>query len=250
MKIQLIGFDYGLNPNYKLDLVKETVNSSDADLILFPGHTLRDYDDLVYLEGNISNDKSTVVVEMIDSFPTTCLHLHNALFLIREGLFEDMYTSQIFATAKDINRNHVLMSKLLDEIPRRQFECCGKHITVLHCGETALLASDKAEGYKASFRFKDESELNERYEKMLASTDIFLNPIHDLQGEQGVMAQRRATLSSGGRYYFSTCELNEGMWGKLSSKRIQYAWYDGQELTIKPDIHEDDCYVSRVIEIK
>ena len=250
MKIQLIGFEYDLNPNYKLELLKDIVNGSDADLILFPGHTLRNYDDLVYVEANITNDKSTVVVEIEDSYPTSCLHIHNALFLIREGLFEEMYTGQIFATAEDINRNHVLMTKLLNEIPLRQFECCGKRITVLHCGETALLASAKAEGYKASFRFKDNTELNERYEQMLASTDIFLNPIHDLQGEQGVMAQRRATLSSDGRYYFSTCALNHEMWGKLSSKRIQYAWHDGQELTIKPDIHEDDSYVSRIIEIK
>ena len=80
----------------------------------------------------------------------------------------------------------ILMEKLLDEIPRRQFECCGKRFTVLLCGETALLASTKAEGYKASFRFKSNQKLNKRYEQLLASTDVFLNPIHDLQGEQGL----------------------------------------------------------------
>lgn len=249
MKIQLIGFDFDLNPNYKINLVKEIVNGSDANLILFPGHTLRDYEDLVYVEGDITNEKSTVVIEMTDAYPTSCLHLHNALFLIKEGFFEDMYTSQIFATAEDINGFEILMGKLLDEMPRRQFECCGKRITILQCGETALLASAKAEGYKASFRFKNNPELNERYEQMMATTDIFLNPIHDLQGEQGIMAQRRTTLSSDGRYYFSTCELNKEMWGKLSSKRIQYAWHDGKELNIKPDMHEDDGYVSRIIEI-
>ena len=250
MRIQLIGFDYNLNPNYKLDLFTEIVNGSDADLVLFPGHTLRNDYDLEYVEGDITNERSTVVVEMADHLASSCLYLHNALFLVKEGLFEDMFTSQIFATALDINGFEELMEKLLDEMPRRQFVCDGKRITVLHCGETALLASSKEEGYKASFRFKNNPKLNERYEQMLASTDIFLNPIHDLQGEQGIMAQRRATFSSDGRYYFSTCALNEEMWGKLSSKRIQYAWQDGKELNIKPDIHEDDGYVSRVIEIK
>ncbi len=90
MKIQLIGFDFDLNPNYKINLVKEIVNGSDADLILFPGHTLRDYEDLVFVEGDITNEKSTVVIEMTDAYPTSCLHLHNALFLIKEGFFEDM----------------------------------------------------------------------------------------------------------------------------------------------------------------
>lgn len=249
MKIQLIGFDAILNPINKVEIFKEVVNNSDADLILFPGHTLRDDDDIDYLWPEIENEKSTVVFEVRDSLPTGCLHLHNALFLWRDYGFEDMYTSQIFATADEIKGQEVLMARLFDELPRRQFECCGKRITVLHCGETALLASAKSEGYKATFRFKDNPDLNKRYDAMLASTDIFLNPIHTIQGEQGVMAQRRATLSAHGRYYFSTCALPTEMNRKLKSKSLQYAWHNGQELTIKPDIHEDDGYVSRIIEI-
>ncbi|MBQ9654061.1 MAG: hypothetical protein IJV32_07570 [Bacteroidales bacterium] len=250
MKIQLIGFDYNLNPNSKLEITKEIINSSEADLLLFPGHTLRNYDDLDFLEDNLTNSKTTVVLEMEDSWPSSCLYLHNALFLIKNGESEEMFTSQVFATAEDINGFEVLMEKLFDEIPRRQFECCGKRFTVLLCGETALLASAKAEGYKASFRFKSNPKLNKRYEQLLASTDVFLNPIHDLQGEQGVMSQRRATLSADGRYYLSTCALNEEMWGNFNSKRIQYISHNGEALTIKPDIHDDKGYVSRIVEIK
>ena len=250
MIIQLIGFDYNLNPNYKLDIFREVVNNSDANLILFPGHTLRDDNDVCYIESDITNKKTTVVLELKDSNPTSCLHLHNALYLWKSGRFVDMLTSQVFATADDIGGNEVLMAKLLDEIPRRQFECCGKRVTVLHCGETALLASSKGEGYKASFRFKNNPELNKRYESLLASTDVFLNPIHDLQGEQGVMSQRRVTLSADGRYYLSTCALNEEMEGSYTSKRLQYVFHDGKELTIKPDIHEEDGYVSRIIRIE
>lgn len=249
MKTQLIGFDFGLNPNYKLELFKEIVNGSDADLILFPGHTLRDFDDLYYLESDLTNIKSTVVLELIHHQATSCLYLHNALFLLREGAIVDLCTSQVFAKADEIKGDEVLMAKLLDEIPRRQFECGGKRITVLQCGETALLSSSKAEGYKAGFRYKDNAKLNERYEEMLASTDIFLNPIHTPQGEQGIMAQRRATLSTDGRYYLSTCSLSEDMPGKLKSKSLQYVWYNGQELLIKPEIHKDEGYVSRMVEI-
>lgn len=249
MKIQLIGFDFGLKLNQKRKLFIEIVNGSDADLILFPGHTLRDLADLYNIEPDLTNEKSMVVLELEDHYPTSCLHLQTALFLVREGMPEDLCTSQIFTTANEIDGDEVLMAKLLDEIPRRQFKCGGMRITVLQCGETALLASTKAEGYKASFRFKDNVELNKRYEEMLASTDIFLNPIHTPQGRQWVMAQRRATLSADGRYYFMTGSLPQKSAGKLRSKSLQYVWHDGKELTIQPVIHEKGMYVSRIIEI-
>ena len=73
--------------------------------------------------------------------------------------------------------------------------------------------------------------------------------VHTPQGEQGIMAQRRATLSADGRYYFSTGSLPEEKSGKLKFKSLQYAWHNGQELTITPDIHEDEGYVSRIIDI-
>lgn len=250
MKIQLVGYEFDLNPNYKLNLFTQIMNGSDADLILFPGHTLRDENDTEYIEADITNDRSLAVLELEHGYPSSCMATRNELFICREGLFEDTFSSQVLATAHDFSTGgEALMGKLLDEILRRQFVCCGKRITILQCGETALLASAKAEGYKASFRYKDNASLNERFEAMLASTDIFLNPIHDLQGEQGVMAQRRAALSSGGRYYFSTCSLNEEMQGKFLSKRIQYACHNGKELTAKHNIHEDDGYISRVFEI-
>jgi hypothetical protein len=250
MKIQLVGYDYNINRNYKLDLFTEIVNGSDADLILFPGHTLRDEYDTEYVEPDITNDHSLVVLELEDGFPSSCMRTRNELFLLKEGLFEDTFSSQVLATAKDIQTGgEILMGKLLDEILRRQFECCGKRITVLQCGETALLASSKDDGYKAAFRFKDNKVLNEKYEAILASTDIFLNPIHDLQGEQGVMAQRRLALSANGRYYFSTCALNEEMEGNFSSKRLQYAMHNGEEITEKAQVYKDEFYISRIFEI-
>lgn len=249
MKIQLIGYDYNINRNYKMDLFTEIVNSSDADLILFPGHTLRNEDDTDYIESDLTNNHSIAVLELEEGRPSSCMFTRNELFLLKEGLFEDTYSSQILATAEDVkNGGEALMGKLLDEIQRRQFICCGKRITVLQCGETALLASAKSEGYKASFRYKDNEALNRKFEDILASTDIFLNPIHDLQGEQGIMAQRRALLSAEGRFYFSSCALNYDMSGKFSSKRLQYAMYNGEDVIDKAETHQDDCFISRVFD--
>lgn len=249
MTIQLIGFDYDLNPNERLNVVEEVINTSYADLILFPGHTLRDEDDVYYLERRLSNTSSVVILELEEAWLTSCMSARNELYVYRDGRFEDLYTSQIFSTADDIKGNEILMHKLFDECSRRRIECCGKNITILQCGETALLSSSKADNYMASFRFKDNEELLKRYMSMLESTDIFLNPIHDLQGEQGVISQRRITLSENGRYYFSTCALNEGMIGKFESKRLQYAYFNGQEMFVSPEINRGLGYVSRIFHI-
>ena len=249
MKIELIGFDFAINCNHKLDIFKEVVNNSNADLILFPGHTLRDEEDLNYLSMHLENGKPIVIFELEEADPTGCMHTNNELYIYKNGVFEDMYTSQIFATADDINGNDVLMGKFFDELPRRTITCCGKRITILQCGETALLASHKKDNYKSRFRFRDNETLHQRYLDMLASTDIFLNPIHDLQGEQGIMKQRRIALSGDNRYYMSTSALNREMLGNFKSKRLQYILHNEEDIDIKPYINEDMGYVIRTIYI-
>lgn len=248
MKIQLIGFNDLFNPNYKLDIFKEIVENTDADLILFPGHTFRDEDDLFYEE--IDNRHSIIVTELENANPTSCMFTSNELFVFKDGLPYDLFSCQLFATADDINYGgKELMHKFFDEISRRRLTCCGKSIVILQCGETSLLVSSKANNYKAEFRFKDDPELNKRYEELLSTTDIFLNPIHTVQGEQGIMKQRRITLSSDGRYYFSTASLPEDMAGKLNSKRLQYIYHNGEEITVKPVFDKVENYVSRTFEI-
>ena len=79
-------------------------------------------------------------------------------------------------------------------------------------------------------------------------TDIFLNPIHTFQGHQNQISKRRAALSSGGRYYLSTASTNKPE-QSLRLKSLQYICHDGKELFIKPDIHKEEGYVSRIIEI-
>ena len=64
MRIQLVGFDFNLNPIQKVEVFREVVNQSKADFILFPGHTLRDEDDLEYLKSRLTNKDSVVVLEL------------------------------------------------------------------------------------------------------------------------------------------------------------------------------------------
>lgn len=241
MKIQLISFSGEMNPNYQMALVIDIINKSKADLILFPGHTLRDGEDRYYVEDSITNKKVTAIVEIKND---GIMNTPNELFICRKGIFEDMYTSQVFDTADKVNGNAVLMGKLFDELPRRQFTCCKKRITVLQCGESAIV-SGKGEG---EFRFKDNPILNKRFQELMDQTDIFLNPIHIIQGRQNHMSKRRSILSGGGRYYLSTA-CTENWKQSLDLKSLQYVYHNGKELTIEPEIHEDEGYMSRIIEI-
>ena len=92
MKIELIGFDFELNPNNKMDILVDAVNASDADLILFPGRTIRDLNDLLYAEQDIKNKSSVAILELEESLPTSCMFQRNALFMMHGGLFFDLYT--------------------------------------------------------------------------------------------------------------------------------------------------------------
>lgn len=241
MKIQLVSLYGDMNPNYQIATVIDIINNSTANLILFPGHILRDVNDRIYVQESLTNDKVIAVIEMRED---GIMGTPNELFIYREGEFEDMYTSQVFTTADQVNGNAILMEKLLDELPRRQFTCCKKRFTVLQCGESAIV-SGKGEG---EFRFKDNPILNDRFKKIMDETDVFLNPIHTPQGRQNQIVKRRRVLSSGGRYYLSAACTKE--WGQnLGLKSIQYICHDGKELNINPDIHEEEGYVSRIIEI-
>ena len=242
MKIQLISFSGEMNPNYQVARVIEIINSSKADLILFPGHALRDGSDRKFVADALTNEKVTAIIEIARDGIMN--NTPNSLFIYRDGEIEDMYSSQVFTRAEQVNGNTVLMEKLLDEIPRRQFKCDEKRVTVLQCGESAII-SGKGDG---EFRFKDNAKLNKRFEKMMDETEIFLNPIHTFQGHQNQISKRRAALSSGGRYYLSTASTNKPD-QSLRLKSLQYICHDGKELFIKPDIHNEEGYVSRIIEI-
>ena len=242
MKIQLISFSGELNPNYQMALVIDIINNSKADLILFPGNALRDVDDRCYVEDHLTNENVTAIIEIRKD---GIMGSPNELFICRERKLYDMYTCQVFSQAEHVNGNAVLMEKLLDEMPRRQFECCGKKFTVLQCGESAIV-SGKGDG---EFRFKENQTMNQRFEKLMKDTDVFLNPIHTFQGRQNQISKRRSVLSSNKRYYLSAA-CTESWEQSLDLKSLQYICYNGEEIVIEPDIHEEERYVSRTVEIK
>ena len=246
MKIQLIGFDYELNPNNKMDILVDAVNASNADLILFPARTLRDMNDLFYAEQDITNKQSVAILEVEESMPTSCLLMHRALYMLHTGLFFDLYTSQLFETEEDIEGNEAIVDKLMDEMRRRQFACCGNRISVLQGGETAIVSGT---GTSVDFRFSGNTVLSRRYQGMLASTDIFLNPVAGMTEPRSAASQRLAALSAGGRWCLTTGTLDRDRMGSFTDKGLQRIFHDGKEISVKPEIFAEEGYVSRTVDI-
>jgi|GEM_PF-2438160 len=246
MKIELIGFDFELNPNNKMDILVDAVNASDSDLILFPGHTIRDLNDLLYAEQDIKNKSSVAILELEESLSSSCLLQRNSLYMMHGGLFFDLYTSQIFETEEDIEGNDAIMDKLMDEFKRRQFACCGNRITVLQGGETAMLAGS---GVDMDFRFSGNPVLNRRFQGLMAGTDIFLNPVHEAADGSGLLLQRMAALSADGRWCLSTGMLGRERMGNWGDKQLQHIFHDGREINVRPQVHDEEGYISRTVEV-
>ena len=85
-----------------------------------------------------------------------------------------------------------------------------------------------------------------RFEKLLEKTDIVLNPIHTLMGNQGKMHKRRELLSANNRFYFSVSHNGER---KMEAHSLQYAYHNGKVLN-ESNIEVTDDYQIRIYVIE
>ena len=58
-----------------------------------------------------------------------------------------------------------------------------------------------------------------------------------------------ATLSADGRWCISTGMLGRDQMGNFSNKQLQHIFHDGRELSVRPQVHDEEGYVSRTIEV-
>ena len=178
MIVQLIGFAHNLPARTRRCIVRDVINSSSANLILFPGHTLQDKNDVASLKRSLVKRDLVAIFELEEGEPSSVMPTRNELMMYWDGKIEDLYTSQLFSTNDDLKGKPRLMEKFLDELPRRQFELLDKRITIIQCGENSFLVGSRENNLEVEFRFKDDPALVDRFKKMLKETDIFLNPIH------------------------------------------------------------------------
>lgn len=237
MTIELVSFRYNLAAKKRIELTAQLTNQSDADLVVFCGHTLIKQDDLYDLEGLIENKSPFVLLEVKHISENRFLNMKHCLFTIENGSIRDLFTHQHFAEKKEIENNESLCERFINEIEsKRCFNVKGKKCLVLQCGEINIIKNLQKEENRPIFRLQQRKDLEERFYKIINNTDIILNPIHTPMGNQGKMKKRREFFSDNNRYYFSVSQNGTRKRGNLEydipieSNSLQYSYFNGREI--------------------
>lgn len=221
MTIQLVSIASDIYQEERFLEVLQVINSSSSDLILFPGHTLIDMEQLQELGNQVTNRKSLVILEISQR----CCSENN-LCILRNGKPRDLLTNQKFIESKDIDGNEFLCTSYLKELKeRRIIQLKGLRILILQCGENNIINAHSDANSKAEFRFSDVPELSDTWDDLFSKIDIVLNPIHTRMNRQALMAKRREYLSSEGRAYFSVNNTDN-----FNQKSCHYGYADGKPI--------------------
>jgi hypothetical protein len=234
MNIDLISYLNNLSNKDRLALTTEIINNSNADLILFAGHTIGFVNDIEELRYRITNAKTEAILELKD---INSGKFSNCLYRIKNGKLENMFSHQLFTQSIDIEGNYQLAEILINELStRRTFKIKNKSFLVLQCGELNILRNLQSKNNKVEFRLSDNKYLKTQFEEILNKTNVILNPIHTPMGNQGKMTKRREFLSNKNKYYFSTSNTTENS-NNLNAISLQYAYFNKKPL----ETQEIDC---------
>ncbi|RYY47083.1 MAG: hypothetical protein EOO06_13200 [Chitinophagaceae bacterium] len=233
MKVELISYTSDLDSALKLKLTKQLFNQSEADIILFPGHTIDTVKDLKHLSNSLENNHRTVA--FLELKEIGARGMTNWSFKIENNALINCNSNQQFVTSKDIEGNEQLAANLLHAInTSRLHKVKGKRVCYLICGEMNILTNIQGQDNKVVIR----SDIYKKeFDEIFRSADIILNPLHTPMGNQGKMHKRRVYFSKKQGAYFSTANLEyKKQYAEeyfKRSKSLQYAYYNGKPL--KPE---------------
>lgn len=237
MKIELVSLNYNLHGQKRYDQVTSIINHSEAELILFCGHTFKESHDLDSLPEQINNTKPIVLFEVKSVAESSFVNLRNCLYILEKGNVRSLFTNQFFATSQEIENNETLCERFINELEtRRQITIMDKNCLIFQCGEINIVKNIQKEGNRPVFRLSQRKDLMERFEKVLNNTNIILNPIHTPMGNQGKMEKRREFFSDNNRFYFSTSQngtrvvKGEKKAIPMDADILQYAFYNKKAL--------------------
>jgi hypothetical protein len=249
MLIQLVSFKASLRADCRLRYTANIINSSNADLILFAGYTLSYDTDARMLAELIENKKTTAILEVKNDHSSQLNPISKSLFILQHGILKSMYSYQIFAESSQIDSMPYIADHLITELEtRRRLKVANHNAIVIQCGENGILKNIQSQGNRAVFRFQDDMELSNRFDKVISNADIILNPIHSPMGNQGKMSKRREYFSANNRAYFSTANFDNV--DSIENKSLQYAVLNGVKLEpTNKDIHKGKTYIIRTFEV-
>lgn len=246
MKIQIISFKNGLSDKSRLESTNAIINNSSADILMFSGGTIGSVSDIEKLKELIENRRAEVIFELKDINSSM---IDNCLYHIKKGVIKNLYTNQLFAQSPEIENNYQLADRFLHELEtRRKIRVKGLSFLIIQCGEINILKNIQTKGNRVKFRLNEYPDLLDRFNAIIRETDVILNPIHTPMGNQGKMKKRREFLSNNNRYYFSASNTKKDS-TDLELKSLQYAYYNGSEITESGQKVSMENYVYRVFDI-
>lgn len=169
----------------RISTVVEILNKKDVDFVMFSEWVFNNIEDLNSVCQLVHNEKVTALFELKLSRGL----VGNQLFLLQNGKVIDLKTHQVFSEHKDATEENI--ERLLDELEcHRQFIVGEKRFLVIQCGENNVLKTQRGVKNRAEFRLEN-SNLKKRFDKVIDSVDVILNPVH----------------TKWGRFYDFTCRL-------------------------------------------
>ena len=169
----------------RISTVVDILNKKDADFVMFSEWVFNNKEDLNSVCQLVHNEEITALFELKLSRNL----VGNQLFLLQNGKIVDLNTHQIISNHKDATEENI--ERLLDELEsHRQFMVGKKRFLVIQCGENNILKTQRGVKNGAEFRLQNRN-LKKRFDKVMDSVDVILNPVH----------------TKWGRFYDFTCRL-------------------------------------------
>lgn len=254
MKVQLVSFPVysrlTANRHYeRVNAISKILNESTADFVMFSEHIFKDRSGLKDIEKQVHNKAITALLELNEGKGLN----GNCMYLFQNGKWRYI-DGQVFSESKEaVGSNIEELIKCLCgdyDFDDRRFTVAGKKFLIIHCGENNIL---KGSTGIAEFRMNDRPDLEERFEKLLNSVDVVLNPVHTKWGRFGNFLTRIRKFSENGRYCFSNCQM-EGNQLEAARKNpahnTTHVAMHNSELIAPIYTNEDEEYLVQTFEIK
>lgn len=209
MIIKLVSFPYAdrlsaKSRKLRINIVSDILNEKNADFVMFSEWIFDNMDDLKKVYQLTHNKRVTALFELnlasgLDG---------NNLFLLQNGKIKDLKTHQIFSTPKEATEENI--ENLIRELEtHRQFVVNDKHFLILQCGENNILKTTRDKENCSEFRLSNRSDLKNRFDKVINSVDVILNPLHTKWGRFYDFSCRLYKFSERKRYGFYCCQLTD-----------------------------------------
>lgn len=229
------------NVKLVLDVLEKT---KDMDLIIFPGWTLTDVDQLNKVIGKLSKPHPTLVLEVYKKSTKPKNYLDSeGYYVIKNGKPVISARQQPFYLSSQINEENG--REYLDELENdRLFETGDKRVRLIICGENNILKNEQSKHNEVSCRLEDE-ESKIKMKSILDDTNLFINPAHTPMGNLGKMKKRWEFLSKDDRAaLFVTNEQSHKP--NLEKKSLRYAFINGQEIPLEKGSSDKRYWISYV----